>query len=251
MTPSPAAATLPKPAHAPARTPAALQALVLAEPIPGFPGHRDYVLVPAEDGGRLFWLQSMAPDGPRFLAGRAAVLLPGVRAGPARRGVPGAGSGGRRGGRAVLPPDRAGRGCLVGDGEPPGSAGGAPGDLPGPPGRPPGRRPSDQAATAWITAADNSLRSGCGIVQPAPPRRPPARRACQGRHHHTPMEGYSCSHSPAASARRSASATTSRSTSSRSGAALSGWASRLPARSRSTARRSTGRSPRPTSSPRR
>jgi flagellar assembly factor FliW len=76
VTPSPAAATLPKPAHAPARTPAALQPLALAEPIPGFPGHRDYVLVPAEDGGRLFWLQSMAPDGPRFLAGRARFFFP-------------------------------------------------------------------------------------------------------------------------------------------------------------------------------
>ena len=65
-----------KPAHAPVRTPAAVQALALAEPIPGFPGHRDYVLVPAEDGGRLFWLQSMAPDGPRFLVGRARFFFP-------------------------------------------------------------------------------------------------------------------------------------------------------------------------------
>ena len=66
----PAAAT---PARA--RTPA-VRALALAEPLPGFPGHRDYVLVPAEDGGRLFWLQSMAPDGPRFLAVRAASFFP-------------------------------------------------------------------------------------------------------------------------------------------------------------------------------
>ena len=62
-------------AHAPARPPA-VQALVLFEPIPGFPGNRDYALVPAEDGGRLFWLQSMAPDGPRFLVGRAAYFFP-------------------------------------------------------------------------------------------------------------------------------------------------------------------------------
>ncbi|TFV68960.1 flagellar assembly protein FliW [Blastococcus sp. CT_GayMR20] len=82
--PSPAPATRPAPAHAPARTPAAVRPLTLAEPLPGFPGHRDYVLVPAEDGGRLFWLQSMAPDGPRFLTGRAdfffrdyAPVLPG------------------------------------------------------------------------------------------------------------------------------------------------------------------------------
>jgi flagellar assembly factor FliW len=75
--PSPAAATLPAPAHAPARTSAAVQTLVMAEPIPGFPGHRDYVLVPAELGGRLFWLQSMAPDGPRFLVGRAGFFFPG------------------------------------------------------------------------------------------------------------------------------------------------------------------------------
>jgi flagellar assembly factor FliW len=53
-----------------------VQALVLAEPIPGFPGHRDYVLVPAEAGGRLFWLQSVTADGPRFLAGRAGFFFP-------------------------------------------------------------------------------------------------------------------------------------------------------------------------------
>jgi len=82
MTPSPAAATLPAPAHAPARTHAAapaadqVQALTLAEPLPGFPGHRDYVLVPAEATGRLFWLQSVAADGPRFLAVPAAAFFP-------------------------------------------------------------------------------------------------------------------------------------------------------------------------------
>jgi len=76
LAPSPAPATQAAPAHAPARTPAAVRPLVLAEPLPGFPGHRDYVLVPAEDGGRLFWLQSMAPDGPRFLTGRADFFFP-------------------------------------------------------------------------------------------------------------------------------------------------------------------------------
>jgi flagellar assembly factor FliW len=86
MTPSPvmtvSAGTLPVPAPAPAWTPAAVpapvqvQTLSLAEPLPGFPGYRDYVLVPAEDGGRLFWLQSVAPDGPRFLAVPAAAYFP-------------------------------------------------------------------------------------------------------------------------------------------------------------------------------
>jgi flagellar assembly factor FliW len=81
MTPSPAA-TLPAPAPALARTPAVVPApvqvlaLSLAEPLPGFPGHRDYVFVPAEDGGRLFWLQSVAPDGPRFLAVPATDYFP-------------------------------------------------------------------------------------------------------------------------------------------------------------------------------
>jgi flagellar assembly factor FliW len=86
MTPSPAMTlapeALPSPAHAPARVregasaPVGVQALSLAEPLPGFPGHRDYVLVAAEDGGRLFWLQSVAPEGPRFLAVPAAAYFP-------------------------------------------------------------------------------------------------------------------------------------------------------------------------------
>ena len=45
-----------------------LPLLAMTEALPGFPGHRDYVLVTADGDGRLFWLQSMAPDGPRFLA---------------------------------------------------------------------------------------------------------------------------------------------------------------------------------------
>ena len=91
MTPSPVA-TLPAATRAPARTPSrkptlkavptpapvplSVQVLELAEPLPGFPGHRDYVLVPADAGGLLFWLQSAAPDGPRFLAVSAASFFP-------------------------------------------------------------------------------------------------------------------------------------------------------------------------------
>lgn len=74
--------------RAPARTPAlkalptpepevpSVQVLVLSEPLPGFAGFRDYVLVPADGGGHLFWLQSVAPDGPRFLAVSAASFFP-------------------------------------------------------------------------------------------------------------------------------------------------------------------------------
>lgn len=87
MTPPPAALLL-APAPAPARTPAAVQApvqvqapvpvqaLSLVEPLPGFPGHRDYVLVAAAAGGQVFWLQSVAPEGPRFLAVPAAEYFP-------------------------------------------------------------------------------------------------------------------------------------------------------------------------------
>jgi flagellar assembly factor FliW len=53
-----------------------LQLLVLTEPLPGFPGHRDYVLVPAGGAGLLYWLQSAAPEGPRFLAVPAAAYFP-------------------------------------------------------------------------------------------------------------------------------------------------------------------------------
>jgi flagellar assembly factor FliW len=87
MTPSPVASR-PAAAHAPARKPVlkalptpapvapSVQVLELAEPLPGIPGHRDYVLVPADAGGNLFWLQSVAPDGPRFLAVSAASFFP-------------------------------------------------------------------------------------------------------------------------------------------------------------------------------
>jgi flagellar assembly factor FliW len=82
MTPPPAA-TLPAPPPAPVgaaagatATRAAMQVLALAEPLAGFPGHRDYVLVPADPAGRLFWLQSVAPSGPRFLVVPAAPFFP-------------------------------------------------------------------------------------------------------------------------------------------------------------------------------
>lgn len=82
MTPSPA--TLAARPHAPASAPArpgtgvpAVQVLTLTEPLPGFPAHRDYVLVPADGAGLLSWLQSVAPDGPRFLVARAEAYFPG------------------------------------------------------------------------------------------------------------------------------------------------------------------------------
>ena len=45
-----------------------LPLLGMVSPLPGFPDFRDYVLVTADGDGLLFWLQSMDPDGPRFLA---------------------------------------------------------------------------------------------------------------------------------------------------------------------------------------
>ena len=61
---------------APAPAQPRLPLLTLTEPLPGFPQHRDYVLVPADGGGLLFWLQSVAPDGPRFLVVSAASFFP-------------------------------------------------------------------------------------------------------------------------------------------------------------------------------
>jgi flagellar assembly factor FliW len=77
MTPA-TVATRPARAAAPfpVSAPPAVQTLSLTEPMPGFPGHRDYVLVPADPAGLLFWLQSMAPEGPRFLAVSAAAYFP-------------------------------------------------------------------------------------------------------------------------------------------------------------------------------
>ena len=59
-----------------APAPPPVQVLSFAEPMPGFPAHRDYVLVPGDSAGLLFWLQSVAPDGPRFLAVPAATFFP-------------------------------------------------------------------------------------------------------------------------------------------------------------------------------
>jgi flagellar assembly factor FliW len=95
MTPSPA--TLAARTHAPACAPVqgragtgipAIRVLTLSEPLPGFPVHQDYALVPADTAGVLSWLQAVAPDGPRLLVARAAawfpdyapVLPPGARA---------------------------------------------------------------------------------------------------------------------------------------------------------------------------
>ena len=53
----------------PAPTPSvpAVRPIALTEPLPGFPRHRDYVLVAADATGLLRWLQSADPQGPRFL----------------------------------------------------------------------------------------------------------------------------------------------------------------------------------------
>jgi flagellar assembly factor FliW len=71
MTPSPVAAP-----SRPVPAPPAVQTLTLTQPLAGFPGHRDYVLVPADPSGVLFWLQSMTPEGPRFLAVPPAAFFP-------------------------------------------------------------------------------------------------------------------------------------------------------------------------------
>ncbi len=73
---APSLVAAPQPAPSEVRTPAGVRALAMAEPLPGFPGHRAYVLVPADASGRVFWLQAVAPDGPRFLAVPAAPYFP-------------------------------------------------------------------------------------------------------------------------------------------------------------------------------
>ena len=50
--------------------------VALTEPLPGFPGHRDYALVAADREGLVFWLQSIEPEGPRFLAVPAVSYFP-------------------------------------------------------------------------------------------------------------------------------------------------------------------------------
>jgi flagellar assembly factor FliW len=74
MTPPAAALAVAPPAPPSAFPP--VQVLTLAEPMPGFPSHRDYALVAAESSGLLFWLQSVVPDGPRFLAVPAGPFFP-------------------------------------------------------------------------------------------------------------------------------------------------------------------------------
>ena len=64
------------PALSPVAGPPPVQALTMTEALPGFPGHRDYVLVAADRGGLLFWLQSVAVEGPRFLAVPAGPFFP-------------------------------------------------------------------------------------------------------------------------------------------------------------------------------
>jgi flagellar assembly factor FliW len=54
----------------------ALPVLGVTEPLPGFPGYRDYALVAADGQGLVFWLQSVDPEGPRFLAVPAAAFFP-------------------------------------------------------------------------------------------------------------------------------------------------------------------------------
>lgn len=54
----------------------ALPLLGVTEPLPGFPGYRDYALVAADGQGLVFWLQSVDPAGPRFLAVPAASFFP-------------------------------------------------------------------------------------------------------------------------------------------------------------------------------
>jgi flagellar assembly factor FliW len=54
----------------------AVRPISLTEPLPGFPGHRDYVLVAADATGLLRWLQSIDPQGPRFLVVPAGPFVP-------------------------------------------------------------------------------------------------------------------------------------------------------------------------------
>ncbi len=69
-------ATLAPAAGASRTTAPAVQVLRFTEPVAAFPGHRDYALVAADGSGSVFWLQSLAADGPRFLAVAAAAFFP-------------------------------------------------------------------------------------------------------------------------------------------------------------------------------
>lgn len=63
-------------APAVATTVPAVQVIALEEALPGFPAYRDYALVSADAAGLLFWLQAVAPEGPRFLAVPAGPFFP-------------------------------------------------------------------------------------------------------------------------------------------------------------------------------
>src|SRR4051794_19735815 len=126
-----------------ATRPAPVLALGLTEPLPGFPSYRDYALVAADPEGRLSWLQSLDPDGPRFLVVPPAVFFPDyspVLPGTVRAelGLPG-------------PADRPPRRRRRRHGEPAGPRGGQPSRGARPAGRARGRRASDPASAAPIT----------------------------------------------------------------------------------------------------
>lgn len=85
MTPTPAllaarptvpVAARPAAPAVPVPSPPTLQVLHLDEPLPGFPMHRTYVLVPADGAGLLSWLQSVDADGPRFLVVPTQAFFP-------------------------------------------------------------------------------------------------------------------------------------------------------------------------------
>jgi flagellar assembly factor FliW len=50
--------------------------LGLTEPLPGFPGYRDYALLPIDDTGLVHWLQAIDPEGPRFVVVPAGPFFP-------------------------------------------------------------------------------------------------------------------------------------------------------------------------------
>ncbi len=64
-------------APAPAPPVPGVRPVTLTQPLPGFPHHRDYVLVAADASGLLRWLQSVDPQGPRFLVVPPGPFVPG------------------------------------------------------------------------------------------------------------------------------------------------------------------------------
>jgi flagellar assembly factor FliW len=58
----------------------ALPVLTLSDPLPGFPAFCEYALIeavpPAGGQGLVYWLQSVDPEGPRFLTVAAAAFFP-------------------------------------------------------------------------------------------------------------------------------------------------------------------------------